>query len=202
MKRLFGAVLGVLMLVFAPVFVYAATVGQPAPDFRAVDYLGQVHQLSDFAGQTVVLEWTNYGCPFVRKFYDATEMQRLQREAQAQGVVWLSVISSAPGKQGHLTAATAAAAIADEGFAGTAVLLDESGDMGRAYGATNTPHMYVIDGAGVLQYAGAIDSIPSFRQSDIEKAENYVMAALAALERGEAPSPAQTNAYGCSVKYQ
>lgn len=178
-----------------------AVVGQPAPAFTAVDSNGKNHSLADFRGKTVVLEWTNADCPFVKKFYESGEMQKLQREAKDQGVVWLTVNSGAPGKQGHVTGAEANAKMRQASFASTAYLLDADGTIGRAYGARTTPHMYVIDGKGTLVYAGGIDSIPSANAADIAKADNYVRLALADMKAGRPVATASSRPYGCSVKY-
>lgn len=178
-----------------------ATVGQPAPDFTATTSHGETVSLSDFAGQTVVLEWTNHGCPFVKKHYDATHANMQSLQAEADDVVWVTVISSAPGKQGHVTGEEANALTAQRDARPDHVILDASGDVGQLYDAKTTPHMYVIDAEGTLAYAGAIDSIPSARISDIPEADNHVMAALDALANGETPDPAATKPYGCSVKY-
>ena len=180
----------------------APVVGQPAPVFTAVDTKGVSHSLSDFAGKTVVLEWTNHLCPFVVKHYEGSSNIPAQQKAAAEdGIVWLSVISSAPGKQGHLAAADADAKAAERGAAPAAILIDESGDMGRLYDAKTTPHMFVIDGDGVLRYQGAIDSVKSTRAADIEGADQYVEMALAAIAEGRAVDPDTTVQYGCSVKY-
>mgnify|MGYP002777207247 CR=1 FL=1 len=179
----------------------AATVGQKAPDFTAVDSNGQSHKLSDFAGKTVVLEWTNHECPFVKKHYGAGNMQKQQAAAVADGVVWLKINSGAPGKQGHVDGAAANAVVAREGSKATAYLLDHSGEIGKAYAAKTTPHMYVIDGAGVLQYNGAIDSNPSADPADIPGATQYVVQALAELKAGTPVSTPTSKPYGCSVKY-
>jgi peroxiredoxin len=179
----------------------AAEVGQPAPGFTLTDTKGQEHSLSDFRGKTVILEWHNHDCPFVKKFYNAGEMQRLQAQYNSGDYVWLTINSSKPGKQGHLSAADANELMADKKFASTALLLDESGDVGRAYAAKTTPHMYIIDTEGTLRYAGAIDSIPSAKSDDIGKAENYVVKALEQLKAGEPVTTAVTKPYGCSVKY-
>jgi peroxiredoxin len=180
----------------------APKIGETAPDFRVVDTAGTAHQLSDFRGKTVVLEWTNHDCPFVKKHYNGSDnMQGLQRAAAEQEVVWLSVISSAPGKQGHVSPAEADALTASRKAAPAAVLLDASGDMGRAYEAKTTPHMYVINTEGVLTYNGAIDSIPSADPADIAKAEPWLQLAQAATLAGDTPSPALTKPYGCSIKY-
>lgn len=178
----------------------APQVGAPAPDFSVVDSKGVSHQLSDFAGKNVVLEWTNHDCPFVKKHYDGN-MQALQAEMKAQDVVWLSVISSAPGKQGHVSGAKADELTASRSALPTAVVFDETGTVGKAYDAKTTPHMYVIDKAGVLQYMGGIDSIPSAKVADIAKATPYFANAAKAVLNGKTPDPAITKPYGCSVKY-
>ncbi len=178
-----------------------ARVGQAAPAIALVDSSGKTRSLGEFAGRTVVLEWTNHQCPFVRKHYGADNMQVQQREATADGVVWLSINSSAPGKQGHVDGSTAERLRAESKSAQTAYLLDPDGKVGRAYGAKTTPHMYVIDPQGVLRYAGAIDSIPSADDEDIAQATQYVPQALAELAAGKPVSVAVTQPYGCSVKY-
>ncbi|MCH9827827.1 MAG: thioredoxin family protein [Gammaproteobacteria bacterium] len=179
----------------------AADVGAAAPDFSLPDSNGETRSLSDFGGQYVVLEWTNDGCPFVRKHYGSGNMQSLQKEYTAKDVAWLSIISSAPGEQGHVSGAEANALTAERDAAPTAVLLDPSGDVGREYGAKTTPHMYIIDPKGTLIYAGGIDSIPSANPQDIEKATPYVKLALDEAMAGKPVSQAQTRPYGCSVKY-
>lgn len=180
----------------------AVQVGDQLPaDMKLTDQNGKVHTFAEFSGKPVVLEWTNYGCPFVRKHYDSGNMQKTQKAAVDGGAVWLSVISSAEGKEGYLTQAAAPAAIAKESFAGTAVILDSDGSVGRHFGAQTTPHMFVADGTGKIVYMGAIDSIPSFNKDDIAKAENYVNSALAAVKGGKAPATTQSKSYGCSVKY-
>lgn len=180
----------------------AAAVGKPAPDFTLKDLDGNDVTLSSFKGKKVVLEWTNQDCPFVIKHYDSGNMQKLQKEQTAQGdVVWFTVRSSAEGKQGHVTPEEAKAIIAKNGAAQTAELLDASGTVGRLYGARTTPHMYVIDEDGVLAYDGAIDDNSSHRPETIEGATNYVVAALDALRNGKALEFAETQPYGCAVKY-
>jgi peroxiredoxin len=176
--------------------------GEAAPEFTLTDTGGTSHNLSDFRGKYVVLEWVNHGCPFVVKFYQPGEMQRLQAQAAADGVVWLSICSSAEGKQGHMSNDEWNEKIEASGTAAAAVLIDEDGAVGKLYGAKVTPHMYVIDPEGILVYQGAIDSIRSTDSADIEQAENYVMAALAQHKAGEEIVNAQTQAYGCSVKYK
>lgn len=178
-----------------------AKVGEPAPAFTLVDSTGQSRSLADFAGKTVVLEWTNHECPFVRKHYGADNMQAQQRAATADQVVWLSINSSAPGQQGHVDGAAAERVRSEAKAAQSAYLLDPDGSTGRAYGAKTTPHMYVIDPAGVLRYAGAIDSIASTDTDDIAKATQYVPQALAELAAGQPVSVSLTRPYGCSVKY-
>jgi peroxiredoxin len=176
-------------------------IGKSAPDFAGVDSNGVSHRLSDLRGKTVVLEWTNHECPFVGKHYGSGNMQALQKEATAKGVVWLSVISSAPGRQGHVSGAQANTLTDERGAAPSAVLLDPSGEIGKTYGARATPHMFVIAPDGTLVYKGAIDDKPTANKADIPSARNYVRLALGALAKGETISPAATRAYGCSVKY-
>ncbi len=175
---------------------------EPAPEFTLTDTKGTAHNLSDFRGSYVVLEWVNLGCPFVKKFYEPGEMQQLQAAQTGEGVVWLSICSSAEGKQGHMSNEEWSAAIAEKGIASTAVLIDADGAVGKQYGAKTTPHMYVIDPAGNLIYQGAIDSIRSTDSADIAGAENYVVAALTQHKAGEVVAHPQTQAYGCSVKYK
>jgi hypothetical protein len=191
---------GALLLNSGPAIASVAT-GAPAPAFSVVDANGQTRTLAEFSGRTVVLEWTNHGCPYVRKHYDSGNMQALQAEATGDGVVWLQVISSARGEQGYLDGAGALARVQTENAHPTATLLDPSGAMGHAYGATNTPHMFVINGAGVIVYQGAIDDRPSARPNTIEGANNYVRAALADISAGRPVQVAETTPYGCSVKY-
>jgi peroxiredoxin len=187
-------------MLFAATLAAAPQVGQPAPDFTVKDSNGQSHSLQDFAGKNVVLEWTNHDCPFVVKHYSGN-MQSLQSEMTAQDVVWLSVISSAPGKQGHVDSAKSAELTRNRNANPTAVLFDETGTMGKAYDAKTTPHMYVIDKNGVLQYMGGIDSIPSAKVDDIANATPYFANAAKAVLGGNMPDPAVTRPYGCSVKY-
>jgi peroxiredoxin len=179
----------------------AARVGAPAPDFAGVDTQGKTHRLADYRGKTVVLEWTNHDCPYVRKHYGAGNLQAQQREAAAQGVVWLSVISSAPGKQGHVSPAEADALTQSRNAAPQAVILDPEGRIGRAYGAQTTPHLYIIDEAGALVYMGGIDSIATANPDDIPQATQYVRVALQEKAAGAPISAAVTRPYGCSVKY-
>jgi peroxiredoxin len=179
----------------------AAEPGEAAPEFTLTDSKGTSHKLSDFRGKFVVLEWLNHECPFVKKHYSNGNMQKLQQEYTAKGVVWLSIISSAPGKQGHRTGPQADVDTKDRDAAPTAVLLDPAGEVGQKYGAKTTPEMFVIDKEGKIIYAGAIDSIKSTNSADIAKAENHVRQALdAALAGKPVPTP-KTTPYGCSVKY-
>jgi peroxiredoxin len=176
-------------------------IGKPAPAFTAVDSNGKSHALSDFKGKTVILEWTNDGCPYVKKHYGAGNMQKIQKDLTAEGAVWLSIISSAPGKQGHVDGKGANALVASQGSAPTAVLLDPAGKVGKLYEAQTTPHMYVIDGKGTLRYMGAIDDQPNTDTSTIAKARNYVREAFAAVKAGKPVEATATDPYGCSVKY-
>lgn len=178
-----------------------ATVGQAAPAFTGLDSNGKTHSLADFKGKTVVLEWTNHECPYVRKVYDTNVMQSLQKDATDKGVVWLTINSGAPGKQGHTDAAAANAQIEKEKSHETARILDPEGTIGKLYGASTTPHMFVINGEGVLVYAGAIDDQPSANQANVKEANNYVKAALDSLAAGEPIAVASTKPYGCAVKY-
>lgn len=176
-------------------------VRQPAPNFTAVDSNGKSHQLSDFKGKTVVLEWTNHQCPFVRKHYESNNMQKTQKQATAKGVVWLSIISSAPGQQGNVNGKQANTLITERKASPTAVLLDPDGKVGRLYSARTTPHMFVIVPDGTLAYMGAIDSISSSDKTDVPKAKNYVSAAVEQVLKGQPVTTQTTQPYGCTVKY-
>jgi len=178
-----------------------ANVDAPAPVFTATTADGKTVNLADFKGKTVVLEWTNHDCPFVRKHYGSGNMQNQQKAATAQGVVWLQVISSAPGQQGFVDGAMAARLNSERGAAPTATLLDPRGELGKLYGAQTTPHMFVIKADGTLAYKGGIDSIATADKTDIAKAEPYVTEALAAVAAGRKVEKASTRPYGCSVKY-
>jgi peroxiredoxin len=177
------------------------TSGQPAPNFTLSDTNGKNHSLSNFQGKFVVLEWTNHDCPFVRKHYDSQNMQNLQKAYTGKGVVWLTINSSAPGKQGHFSPETWNELTKTKGASPTAVLLDTDGKVGKMYGAQTTPHMYVIDPKGTLVYQGAIDSTPSADSDDIPKSKNYTQAALDESMAGKNVSTPSTKSYGCSVKY-
>jgi len=177
-------------------------VGKPAPDFTLTDITGKLHHLSDYKGKVVVLEWVNPGCPIVQKHYNSHNMQDTQKAAAADGVVWLSINSAGyPGAQGDLSNGEAAAWQQQMGAVTTAYFRDQSGKVGHLYGATATPHMFVIKADGVLAYQGAIDSIPGANVSDIARATNYVKAALGAIKAGKPVEKSSTQAYGCAVKY-
>lgn len=179
----------------------AAVVGQPAPAFSAVDTAGRSVSLADFKGRTVVLEWVNPGCPFVQKHYGSANMQGTQADAVAKGVVWLAVNSTATDASDYKAPAEMAAWMQQHKARASATLMDSDGKVGRAYGARTTPHMYVIDPAGKLVYAGAIDSKPTARVADIAGATNYVKLALGETLAGKAVGTPATTAYGCSIKY-
>ena len=179
----------------------AAGLAAPAPAFTAVDASGKARSLAEFKGKTVVLEWTNEGCPYVQKHYKSGNMQGLQKSAPADGVVWLTLISSAPGKQGYKTADEARAWTSEADAASTAVLLDPKGEVGRAYAAKTTPHMYVVDKTGTLVYMGGIDDKNSADPASLKGAKNYVVAALADVKAGRAVAQPVSAPYGCSVKY-
>ena len=176
--------------------------GSNVSDMTVVDSNGVTHNLSDFAGQKVVLEWTNHGCPYVVKHYDTGNMQKIQKVATANDdAVWLSIISSAPGKQGYVSAEKANELTTTRGAAPTAVVMDSSGEAGRAFNAITTPHMFIIDEEQTLVYQGAIDDNRSARHSTVASANNYVLAALDDLKSGEEVAVSDTAPYGCSVKY-
>jgi peroxiredoxin len=191
-----------LALAIATTSAFASpNVGTTAPDFVAKDSKGNTVKLSDYRGKTVILEWTNDGCPYVQKHYGSGNMQALQKKLTGEGIVWLTVISSAPGTQGYVKGPEADELTRSRGAAPTAVLLDPEGKIGRLYDAQTTPHMYVIKTDGMLAYKGAIDDKPTTRLGDIETAKNYVLNALKQISAGKAVDPAVTRAYGCSVKY-
>ncbi len=201
MKTFIAAAAAVLLFVNASAHAATAIIGQPAPDFSVPDVAGKTVKLSDYKGKTVVLEWTSNECPFVHKWYDSGNMQKLQQKAAADGIVWLTVNSSAPGHAGYMDAKTAADWIKTTKTASADFLLDAKGDVGHIFDARTTPAMYIVDKDGKLVYAGAIDSIASTSADDIPKATNYVMQALAELSAGKPVSVASTKSYGCGVKY-
>lgn len=179
----------------------AAEIGQPASAFSAQGADGKTVSLAAYKGKTVVLEWTNHECPFVVKHYESGNIPQLQKEFTAKGVVWLQVISSAPGKQGHVEGPAALKINSFREAAPSAVVLDPDGRIGKAYGAQTTPHLFIVDPAGQLVYKGGIDSIASASKADIAKADNYVRLAFNDLGAGRKPAHASTKPYGCSIKY-
>ena len=181
---------------------FAVKVGDPAPGFTAVDSNGKQQRLSDYKGKFVVLEWHNQGCPYTKKHYESGNMQKLQKEWTAKGVVWLTVISSAPGTQGFVTPSQENDYLKTMSAAPTAVLMDPGGSLGRLYAAKTTPHMFIVDPGGTLIYNGAIDDHPTSDQRDIAKSKNYVSAALEQALGGKPVTEAATRPYGCSVKYK
>jgi alkyl hydroperoxide reductase subunit AhpC len=179
----------------------AARVGEAAPDFTGTASTGKTYHLSDYRGKYVVLEWHNNGCPFVRKQYNSGNMQRLQKQWTGQGVTWFTVLSSAPGRQGYVSATEENDYLAKMQATPTAALLDPSGDIGHLYDAKTSPHMFVINPQGVLIYDGAIDDKPTPDLNDVPGAKNYVSMALAQAMGGKTVEIAATRPYGCSVKY-
>ncbi len=182
--------------------VYASReVGKPAPDFTLSDLSGEKHELSEYKGKYVVLEWVNFGCPFVKKHYGSENMQKLQKEFGEQDVVWLSICSSAPGKQGNETPDAAKEGISKYGWAASAYLVDEDGKVGRLYSAKTTPQMFVVNPEGTLIYAGAIDDKPTPNPATVKGSNNFVKAALTEATTGKPVTVPTTKPYGCSVKY-
>jgi peroxiredoxin len=179
----------------------AARVGEPAPAFTLPGSDGAPHALADYKGKYVVLEWSNHECPFVKKHYGSGNMQSQQKELTGKGAVWLTILSSAPGKQGHLDAAGANEQTKQRNAAPTAVLLDPKGEVGKLYGAKTTPHMFLVGPDGKLLYMGGIDSVPSTDTEDIAGATQYVKVALAEAMAGKPVTNASTRSYGCSIKY-
>jgi peroxiredoxin len=179
----------------------AATVGQPAPAFSVTDLAGKPVNLADYKGKTVVLEWHNFGCPFVQKHYRSGNMQALQKK-YANDVVWLAVNSTNKGASDYTEPAKLNTQLKDFGAAPAAYLMDEPGRMGMAYGAKVTPHMYIIDPAGKVVYNGAIDDKRSTDVADVKTAKNFVVAALDDLKAGKPVSTPSTSPYGCTVKYR
>jgi len=190
-----------VLLLAAALLALAAKVGEPAPDFTATASNGKTYRLSDYRGKFVVLEWHNNGCPYTRKHYTTDNMQQLQKEWIARGVVWFTIISSSPGKQGYMTASEENDYLAKMHAAPTAALLDPTGAIGHLYDARTTPQMIIIDPQGVVIYDGAIDDRPTADVSDIAGATNYVSAALKQAMEGKPVAIPTTRPYGCSVKY-
>ena len=200
MKRGFAWVVTLVVTALSMVAL-AARVGEPAPNFTATDSNGKAHTLSSYRGKFVVLEWHNQGCPYTKKHYDSGNMERLQKEWTQKGVVWFTVISSAPGTQGYVTAEQENDYMRRMNAAPTAALLDPTGDLGHLYGAKTTPHMFIINPDGVLIYDGAIDDKPTPDQADIPTSTNYVSSALSEAMSGKPVSTPTSRPYGCSVKY-
>ncbi len=178
-----------------------AELNKPAPAFAAVGADGKPLKLDAYKGKTVVLEWTNHECPFVKKHYESGNIPSLQKDAADKGIVWLQVVSSAPGKQGHVDGATAQKLNGSRKAAPAGTVLDADGKIGKLYGAQTTPHIFIVKADGTLAYKGGIDSIASADKADLPKAENYVASALKAIAAGTAVEKASTKPYGCSVKY-
>jgi peroxiredoxin len=189
------------LLVAAGTAFAAPQVGQPAPEFTLTDSNGKSHNLSDFKGKFVVLEWLNHGCPFVKKHYDGGNMQGLQKEFTGKDVVWLSIVSSAPGKQGHMSPEETNKAKEEKGAAPTAVLIDADGTVGKLYDAKVTPELFIINPEGTLIYAGAIDDKKSVDAADVAGARNYIKQALDEALAGNPVSEPTTEPYGCGIKY-
>ncbi|MBN8712318.1 MAG: thioredoxin family protein [Verrucomicrobia bacterium 61-8] len=193
-------ILAILALSAAVAFA-APEIGKPAPDFTLKDASGKEVKLSDYKGKYVVLEWVNFGCPFVKKHYGSGNMQALQKELTGKGAVWLSICSSAEGKQGYFPKGEVAAAVKANGSHATDYLLDTSGAVGKLYDAVTTPDMYLINPEGMLIYKGAIDDRPSPDPSTLADATNYVKVAFEEASAGKSVSNPSTKSYGCSVKY-
>lgn len=200
-QKLIFKALFISALIWASGVQAATKVDEAAPDFTLIDSNGESVTLSAFKGKHVVLEWTNDGCPYVGKFYNSGTMQEMQAAYAAEDTVWLTIISSAPGKQGHVNGEEANELTASRDASPSHVLFDGDGKVGKMYGAQTTPHMYIIDPDGVLRYNGAIDSIRSADPADIAKATNYVDAGFTALGADQELDPKTTRPYGCSVKY-
>jgi peroxiredoxin len=201
LKRTLSILSAAIVLTSAMPAFAAVEIGKPAPAIEATDITGKPFKLSDHKGKIVVLEWTNHQCPFVVKHYSVGNMQKVQKEVKALGAEWVSIVSSAPGRQGHVTAEEAAKIVTDAGAEISAKILDESGAIGGAYGASTTPHMFVIDAAGNVAYAGAIDNNSSPDPKTIEGAQNYVLDAVKALAASQPVTVASSAPYGCAVKY-
>jgi peroxiredoxin len=193
-------IIAVLMMGIAT-SAQAAEVGKPAPAFAAKDINGAEQSIAQYAGKIVVLEWNNPGCPFVKKHYESDNMQKLQQYAKDKGVVWFTINSGAEGKQGHMNAEQAKEYVSKVSAQPAAYILDREGKIGHLYEAKTTPHMFVIDASGNLAYNGAIDDKSSTDKDDIKTAKNYVRVAIDSLLAGKKVETAQTQAYGCSVKY-
>jgi len=202
MFRRYQSVFRVALILALMASAFAVKVGDPAPNFTGVDSNGKQQTLSAYKGKFVVLEWHNQGCPYTRKHYESGNMQRLQKEWTGKGVVWLTVISSAPGTQGFVTPTQENEYLQKMNASPTAVIMDPGGSLGHLYGAKTTPQMFIIDPQGTLIYNGAIDDHPTSDQGDIVSSKNYVSAALSEALSGKPVTEAATRPYGCSVKYK
>jgi peroxiredoxin len=200
MRRILSTLV-LAVVIFASADAYAVKVGDPAPGFTGTDSNGKTQTLSEYKGKYVVLEWSNRDCPYTRKHYTSGNMQSLQKEWTAKGVVWLTILSSAPGQQGYVTGSEENAQLAKVHAAPTAAILDPTGAIGHEYDAKTTPNMFVIDPSGKLIYAGAIDDHPTDDVGDIKISKNYVSEALSQAMAGAAVTTSYTRPYGCSVKY-
>jgi peroxiredoxin len=200
MRRILSTIsIGILALASASAF--GVRVGNPAPDFTGTDSNGKTQSLSEYKGKYIVLEWSNRDCPFTRKHYESGNMQSLQKEWTAKGVVWLTILSSAPGQQGYVTASEENAQLARVHASPTAAILDPEGTIGHEYDAKTTPNMFVINPSGKLIYAGAIDDHATPDAGDIKVSKNYVSEALSQAMAGGVVATSYTRPYGCSVKY-
>ena len=197
-------VISILLIIFLEISHANVQTEKPVPDFNLLNSYGEEVKLSEFRGQTVILEWTNHGCPFVAKHYKTNNMQNTQTAAKEANVVWLSIISSAPGTQGFVTNEEANELTKSRNALPSHVLQDSQGWVGKAYGAKTTPHMYLIDKAGILKYQGAIDDAGGrgFMFKDLSEAKNYIISALIELNKGTEITDPITKPYGCSVKYK
>lgn len=200
-KRFLTSAIVTLAILFQLSTAWAAKVGEAAQEFTATDANGQVHKLSDYKGKFVVLEWSNRGCPYTQKHYNSGNMQKLQREWTARGIVWLTVISSAPGKQGYVTGTEENDYVKQVKAAPSAVLLDPTGALGHLYDAKTTPDLFIISPQGTLIYSGAIDDKPTTDLADVSGARNYVSAALQEATSDKPVSVSTSRPYGCSIKY-
>lgn len=196
------ALIGVLATVYSQFAIAEAIVDQPAPAFSGVTAEGGTLSLESLKGKTVVLEWTNHECPYVKKHYESGNIPQLQKDAAAKNITWVQVISSAPGKQGNVSGSEANKLNASRAAKPAYVVLDSDGKIGQLYGAQTTPHLYVVDAKGILIYKGGIDDIATPKKEDLSKANNYVREVWAALAEGKKVPHPSTRPYGCSIKYQ
>lgn len=201
MKKTIQLLTVAALLISSSVFAFGPAVDQAAPNFTLTDVNGKKVSLSDFKGKTVVLEWVNFDCPFVKKHYGSGNMQSLQKKYTEKDVVWLSICSSAPDKEGNFTSGEVKEKLKERNAVPSHYLFDERGTVGKLYAAKTTPHMFIINKEGILVYAGAIDDTPSTSKDDIKTAKNYVTAALDAVLAGKPVETKTTSSYGCSVKY-